>query len=136
MFETTLTYTDFNDVERTETFAFNLTEAELQDWQLSVGGGMEQMLNAIINAKDIQKINDVFISIIHKSYGVKSPDGRRFIKDEETLKEFTQTQAYSDFYTKLSRDSEFASEFINGILPKKLREQLANMETPAPSVVK
>ena len=51
------------------------------------------------------------------AYGKKSPDGRRFIKNNEIREEFTQTEAYSIIFMELATDADKAAEFINGIIP-------------------
>ena len=44
MLKKTITYTDYNDVERVENFYFNLTKAEIVEMDASVTGGMQQLL--------------------------------------------------------------------------------------------
>ena len=51
-----ITYTDFNDVERTENFYFNLTKAELLEMELLSDGGMEATIEKIINEHDNKKM--------------------------------------------------------------------------------
>lgn len=63
---------------------------------------------------------DLFKEIIHKSYGVKSPDGRRFMKSPEILEDFLQTEAYSELFVKLATDADEATAFVNGIVPKNM----------------
>ena len=118
MLPITKKYIDFNGVEREETFYFNLTKAELAEWELGVTGGLSQMVEKITAAKDVPALANFFKEIILKAYGVKSADGRRFIKTEELTTEFTQTQAYSDLYMELAQDDRKAAVFINGIIPK------------------
>lgn len=117
MLKKTLTYTDFDGNERTEDFYFNLTEAEITDMQLSTEGGMYEYLKKIVDSKDQAKLIATFKEIVGKSYGEKSPDGRRFIKNKEIREAFEQTQAYSDIYMELVFDDVAASDFIKGILP-------------------
>ena len=52
MLKKTVTYTDYNGVERTEDFYFNLSKAEVTEMELSVDGGLAQMLENIVNSKD------------------------------------------------------------------------------------
>ena len=59
----------------------------------------------------------LFKGLILKSYGVKSPDGRRFIKSEQRSEEFSQTEAYSDLFMELASDAEAAAEFVNKVTP-------------------
>ena len=134
MLKKTITYTDFNDVERTEDFYFNLTEAELTDMNLDENGGLAEKLQRIIDSKEIKQIKDYFKWIVLKSYGEKSEDGRRFMKSPEITKAFEETQAYSDIWMELAYDENAASEFVNGIMPKKLIAE-ANKESASLSPV-
>ena len=46
------TYTDYNGVERNEDFYFNLSKAELLEMELSTDGGMEALINRIVNTQE------------------------------------------------------------------------------------
>lgn len=46
-------------------------------------------------------------------------DGRKFEKTEEIFNEFKDTQAYSILFMELATDAKAATEFVNGIAPKK-----------------
>ena len=118
MLKKTMTYTDFNGEERTEDFYFHLSKAELAEMELGTEGGMGELLKRIVAAKDVRQVIEKFKEFIMKSYGVKSPDGRRFIKSEELFKEFSETEAYSDLFMELASDGAKAAEFVNGIIPK------------------
>lgn len=122
MYAKTIEYTDYNGNKRKETFYFNFTKAELQDLEFRTPGGIENYMLSITNTLDGQKIADFFKALIQKSYGVKSPDGRRFIKSPEVLDEFIQTEAYSIFYMQLATDDKAAAEFFNGVFPKEAVE--------------
>lgn len=124
----TIKYTDFNGVEREEDFRFNLTEAELMDLNLSKKGGLEETLKQIINTQDVPALADLFKSIINKAYGIKSPDGRNFIKNDKILADFVSTQAYSNLYMMLITDTDKATEFINGIVPQSVAERAKSVE--------
>lgn len=120
MIKKTITYTDFDGETRTETHWFNLTKAEILEMELLTVGGMEQLIQKIIEAKDVPSLVKLFKNLIHKSYGVKSADGKRFIKSHEALQEFIETNAYSELFMELATDSEAASEFIKGIIPEDI----------------
>lgn len=128
MYKETVKYIDYNGVERTEDVYFNLSKAELMEMQLSTAGGFDTMINKLIKAQDQPTLVKVFKDIILRSYGVPSPDGRRFVKTKELAEEFTQTEAYSDLYMKFITDSEAAAKFINGIMPKSLIEQMSKRQ--------
>ena len=117
MIAKTITYTDYNDLERTEKFYFNLTEAEVAELELTTEGGFYGMIMKLIEAKDVPTLIKIFKDLILKSYGEKSADGRRFIKNEEMREAFTQTEAYSQLFMELAFDADKAAEFVNGIAP-------------------
>lgn len=123
MIKITKTYVDYNEVERTEDFYFNLTKAEVTEMELSKEGGISAYIKAIIAAKDMPELIKLFKEIVLKAYGQKSLDGRRFIKNEELTEDFSQTEAYSMIFMELATDSNKAAEFINGVMPKDLVEQ-------------
>ena len=120
MLKKTVTYTDYNGVERTEDFYFNLSKAEVTEMELSVDGGLAQMLENIVNSKDSKEIVRMFKELVLKAYGEKSPDGRRFIKNKELSDAFSQTEAYSEIFMELALNEQAAADFVNGILPKSL----------------
>lgn len=122
MLKKTITYTDYNGIEKTEDFYFNLSKAEIMEMELSTYGGLAEMIKRIIDAQDGPAIIKVFKELILKAYGVKSPDGKRFIKSEELFTEFSQTEAYSNLFMELSTDADAASEFIKGIMPVEIPE--------------
>ena len=118
MYKDRRTYTDFNGTERTEDFYFNLTEAELTEMELSVNGGLNQLIEQIVATQDGAKIITIFKDLICKAYGVKTLDGKGFKKSKEILEDYTCTQAFSDLYMELATNEEAATAFVNGITPK------------------
>ena len=120
MLKKTIQYVDYNGVERKEDFYFNLTKAEVTEMELSVDGGLANMLEQIVNSKDNKKIVELFKQIILKAYGEKSADGRRFMKSEAIAQAFAETEAYSELFISLAMNAEEAAKFIEGILPANL----------------
>lgn len=128
MYTVTETYEDFNGVKRTEDFYFNLTTAELTKMQLSEEGGLSDMLKVMVAKKDIPKMIRIFELIVDGSYGVKSADGRKFVKNQEVLDDFKATNAYSQIFTRFATDEKFTTEFIENVIPKDLNEQVKKMQ--------
>lgn len=125
MLKKTITYTDYNGVERTEDFYFNLSQAEIMDMEMSITGGMTQMINKIVDAKDNVALYKLFTDLITKAYGEKSADGRRFIKSKEISESFTQTEAYSVLLNEFVTNSDSAAKFVNAIIPKVDQSKLS-----------
>ncbi len=122
MFKKVVSYTDYNDVPRTETFYFNLTKAEVLEMELSTTGGLSAMIQGVIDAKDTPQLVKIFKELVLKAYGEKSPDGRRFIKTPELTEAFSQTEAYSEIFMELATDYKAATAFVQGITPKGLED--------------
>ena len=128
MLKKTVTYTDYNGVERTEDFYFNLTKAEVAEMELSTDGGLEAMIRRVVAEKNNKAIVKIFKELVLKSYGEKSPDGKRFVKNDAVREAFSQTEAYSDIFMELATDADAAAAFVNGIIP--------SMDSPKPALVK
>ena len=78
-----ITYTDYNNVVRTDDFYFNLNKAEVMEMELGTTGGYTEMIRKIISAQDTPTLVTVFKEFILKAYGEKSPDGKRLMKSKE-----------------------------------------------------
>lgn len=126
MLKKTITYVDYNGTERTEDFYFNLTKAEILEMELSTEGGLQQMIEKIVSAQDLPALSKYFKKIILMSYGEKSPDGRRFIKNDQLKEEFSQTEAFSQLYMELATDDKLAADFINGVIPNETAAAVNN----------
>lgn len=118
MIKKTITYTDYDGNERTEDFYFHLSNAELTEMEVSHKGGMVKLIEKVVAEQDNEKIVAIFKDLILKSYGEKSLDGRKFIKNDEVRDNFQQTEAYSALFMELASNADAAAEFVNGIMPK------------------
>ena len=127
------TYTDYNGVDRTEDHYFNLSKAELMEMELSTTGGLAEMINKIVAAQDAPAIVKVFKDLVLKAYGVKSDDGRRFMKVKPDggryADDFKETEAYSQLFMELATDADAAAKFVNGIVPPM--ENQSSIPAPA-----
>lgn len=128
MLKKTITYTDYNDVERTEDFYFNLSKAELAEMELSVDGGYAEMAKKIANEKRAPELVKLFKDLILKAYGEKSADGKRFMKVDNNGTPlniaFSQTEAYSELFMELSQNADAAAKFFTGVIPADLGKQV------------
>lgn len=121
MIKKTIKYTDYNGVERVEDYYFNLNKAELIEMEVSVEGGYSELLNRIAKSQDIKEIVNVMKTIILKSYGEKSIDGKRFVKVDKNgqplSKQFEETEAFVELYVELATNVNKAVEFVNSVIP-------------------
>lgn len=127
MLKKTVTYTDYNGVERTEAFYFHYNEAEILDMEMSTEGGFAERIQKIIDAKDQVSLMQVIKKFVIDAYGVKSEDGKRFIKNDVVRTEFLESPAYSQIWMELVMDDEIAADFINNVIPSGMKEKLEGL---------
>lgn len=129
MIKQTIKYVDFDGKEQEDVVYFNMTRTELLDFYLNLPDDLTEDLKNP-NEVDVEKfgarmlekmgrsgIFDFVKTLVFKAYGVKSEDGRRFIKSEQLSTEFTQTLAYDEFIIDLFSDDNKVNAFVNGIMP-------------------
>ena len=128
MLKERVTYVDFDGNERTEDFYFNLTKSELMEMQLTTPGGLAAKIQAAVDSKDVAQIASMFKDIVLRSYGVKSDDGRRFIKNPQLKEEFEQCGAYDVIFNRLYTEDGYAEKFINSVIPvvEEAKPQIPN----------
>ena len=132
MLKKKVTYTDYNGVERTEDFYFNLSKAEIMELELGTTGGFAEMIQKVVAAQDGPTIAKIFKDLVLKAYGEKSADGKRFVKSDEIATAFSQTEAYSQIFMELATDADAAAKFINGIIPKDMADEVAKQQKNNP----
>ncbi len=128
MLKEKIKYVDYNGLEREEEFYFNLNKVELVELQLNTPGGFDKKLSEAIEKQDIPSIVSIVKDLVIKSYGVKSEDGKRFIKSKELTDSFVQSEAYNTLFMKIVSDADYATKFINSIIPviDEVKPQIPN----------
>lgn len=120
MLKMAVKYLDFNDNERVEDFYFNLTRVEFMRWQAQAGKDLVESMREAVTNNDFNSILKYFEELIKRSYGVKSDDGRHFIKDSAKTRDFMNSSAYDELFWRLSQSPEETKRFIEGVVPKTL----------------
>ena len=128
MIAKTFEYTDYNGTKRKDPWYFNLDKAELMKLELGAWGGLDALLKRLIREENPEKIIDMFDKIILGAVGEKSPDGRKFIKNEAIRDDFRQSPAYSELFYELVTDSEKAGAFLKGCIPTDLAMKVEENE--------
>lgn len=139
MFKRSITFNDLDGNSLTEDFYFHMTEAEWAKLSMRFGeNGLEGYMSKLVQDNDIPALIEFFDNFILGAYGVRSEDGRRFIKTKEHSLEFSQTEAFSNLFMDIMSDAKKAIEFFKGCAPKNLGEKLeesmvkAAAELPSP----
>lgn len=124
MIKKNITYTDFDGEERTDAFYFNLTEAELLDIELDYGGNMSKAVEGMLERHDAKGLFGIIENLIRHSYGEKSPDGKRFMKNKELTDGFVTTGAYSAMVIELLSDEKEFEKFMTAVIPSNIRDKV------------
>lgn len=126
MLKKTVTYEDWNGVTRTEDFYFNLTRTECAELEYGLvpGKSLSDSFQVFVESKDMGKIIQTMKDLVLKAYGVKSDDGRRFIKNDEVRTAFLESPVFDEIYMELATDSDKAADFLINIMPKQAIENL------------
>jgi hypothetical protein len=128
MLKRTFEYEDYEGNKIKQDEYFHLSEAELTEMTLSEKGGLDKLLQKIVDAKDTTEIIKVFKEVICKSYGELAPDGKSFRKTDEKgnplYLNFIATPMYDQLFMELATNDEAGANFINGIMPKKVSEEM------------
>lgn len=124
MLKKRIEYEDFDGNKRSEDFYFNLTKTEMTLAQASIDGGLVNRLQKITDAQNVPEIVKTFVELVDMAYGVKSDDGKRFVKNTELLEEFKSTNAYDQLFMEVLADPKEAVNFIIGIMPNDIGEKV------------
>lgn len=117
----TVSYENFDGETVTEDLYFNLNIRELQEmeeWEVPLTERIAQLTKT-------QKGKDAFNlmrDIVEIAYGERSSDGKRFVKNPDIRRNFTEGLAYDEVIIQFIDGSLDLGKFIEGLLPKKVFE--------------
>ncbi|QFG09152.1 hypothetical protein PBI_SPORTO_44 [Arthrobacter phage Sporto] len=131
MIKKTIKFKDYDDKEQVEDFHFNLSKGELVMMEMaavdSETEGLSDKIERLMKSRSGKEIVDVFKDIMSLSYGVKTSDGR-FMKEDADGRplavKFRSTGAYSELAFELATDAKAGSDFINGLMPQNMRDEV------------
>ena len=124
MFKTTVKYTDFLGEEREETLRFNLTEIEMQNLTTDEIVFNPALLAAIAKERDPMAMYKVIQKLILHAYGELSEDGRVFRKSDQIRSDFANSMAYSEFLSQVLSSDTMITNFLLGVFPAKIAEEI------------
>ena len=127
MLKKSITYENYNGETITEDFYFNLTKVECIELEFDDNHStLSDSIHTLIDAKDMGTVIRVIKKIVLTAYGIKSPDGKRFVKSDELREAFEQSPAFEELYWSLVTNADDAAEFIAGIVPQIVRDGLGD----------
>lgn len=123
MLSRTIKYTNFNGEEKELIAYFHLGKADLA--RIAANPQFLEDMNQAVANKDTKTMLAKIEELVRLSYGVRSADGERFVKSKEVQDAFIQSAAYEELLLDLlTGDGTSFNQFIKGVLPPKLMEQL------------
>lgn len=124
MLKKEIKYSDLSGNEVSEDYYFNLNKAELMELLVSEEGGFDEYLKRIAEAGDNRVILAELKKIVLLSIGNVSPDGKRFIKNQDIRDAFVETEAYSELLMWFFEDggNNNAADFVNAIVSPGVRK--------------
>lgn len=125
MLKKEITYEDLDGNTTVDVFYFNLTRTELMQFEVDYEGGMSGAIRRMIESKDNKEIYGLFNRIVLTSYGVRSDDGKRFVKSDQIREDFTQMPAYDALMTELTTNEGVMTTFITAIMPKDFAAEMS-----------
>lgn len=126
MYKTTVTYENYNGEKITEDLYFHLSRAEIIKLEMSMEGGLSSYIDDIISSGSRSKLFEMIEMFITKSYGIKSSNGNKFLKSDEILSDFMDSEAYSEFLMDVFKDDNSLANFFNGVFPKEIISAVSN----------
>lgn len=127
MLKKTITYKDLDGNPITEDFWFHLSRAEVTEMALAKEGrtgGFDAYIRRLIASQDGESITAAFKEIILSTLGRRSDDNKYFDKDDAYTRRFVQSDAYSVLLLELLTDADKMAEFVNGVVPKDLKDDV------------
>lgn len=135
MYKMPVTYENFDGETVTEDIYFNLSKMEIIRLEAETPGGLEKYFSNIVNSNNNAEILAAFEWFIGVCYGVRSEDGKLFLKEKDGQKlidSFKGTAAYDQALWDLAMDEKKASEFVTKTIPSdQIKKLMANVQAHA-----
>ena len=123
-------FTDQNGDTHTTTEYFQILKGEAALYMVEKGATIDILVARLTKEKDNKKILALLTELIDRSYGVPGEDGIRFHKSDELLANFKAHPAFDELLFNMFTDQPgySASDFVNGIFPENLVEEVEKLQ--------
>lgn len=128
MLKKSITFTNYDGETETGTYYFHLSKAELVKLEMSLDGGIRGHMQRLIDAKDGETIMKEIDRFIMMAYGVRTTDGKGFVKNDLVREQFKSSEAYSELFIELCTDASKVAHFINGMVPNDLKQDIEELQ--------
>lgn len=137
MYKKSITYVNFNGLEVTDELYFNYTKPELLRLMRKFGAtDLTEYMMSVASSGDTNKMIEMIEEVIIGSYGVKTEDGRSFIKNADIRSRFENSIAYAELFEILLTNVNELNAFASGIVGNiKVQETEAGKISVVPEMV-
>lgn len=118
MYKKTLKFNDYDGNPVEKEYYFNLNKAELLELSAEHPEGLEAYWKSLISNQNTKEVFSEIKTLIIMSVGKKSSDGLRFVKNDEIMHEFIESEAYPTLLCDLLTNEDSAKAFFEAIAPK------------------
>jgi len=117
----------FTEEDEHEDLYFHLIAPELAEFELTFENGFRDYVKKTLASQDNLAIYGMFLKLISISYGRRSEDGKKFVKNPDWTKEFLSSPAWEELFFWLTDDPDGkgtnANTFWLKIMPERLLER-------------
>jgi DNA helicase HerA-like ATPase len=124
-------FKNYADETEKGVFYFNMSKGELVMQQMSAidqhTESFQDKLEKIGKNLQGKALVETLKEIIEEAYGEKTVDGKQFVKVRNGIKlveNFLSSGAYSELIVELLSSAQGMADFINGLMPSDLRDQV------------
>lgn len=117
MYKKVIEFEGFDGQLETQEHYFHVSKLEATKINAKYGGNIQQYMTNLIEEGDTLQILEFIEEFILAAHGVRSEDGLRFIKNEDTRTEFSQSLAFEALIVELLTDEEAINEFTTKVIP-------------------
>lgn len=118
MISKTINYVDYDGEKASEKAYFDMTNIEMTKFVLKYGNketSLRNYIKQIAEDNNTKGLFELIEDLILSSYGVKSEDGKRFIKNKQKTEEFATSEPYSILFEELFNDPDGFIDFVAGL---------------------
>lgn len=123
---------DGNTVEETLLFHMSSRDWIKADADKKPTGGYDKFIEDNISDEqtDPVKVLTVLEDIVKRSYGFRSEDGKKFVRDPAKTEEFMDSLAYDAFLDDMLIKPGMSQDFIKNVLPRNFDPTNASDTAP------
>lgn len=117
-----ISFTDAFGVPRTERLYFHFTKTDILDLEFESETPLSEMMEKMKGDVEARDVIRMFKDVVGQAYGIKSPDGKKFLKNERIKEEFLSSEIFGEFMFSLASNPQEMAEFISALVPADMLE--------------